>query len=121
MKDIIRQRNDLDRKATVNLAEGKVGLAINHYNAKGNIHIKKDSDVLDAVVRKYSEYVTQGKINDTLVLSYARKDVATLNDSIRNMLVENKNLTLGSSIDINIPKGMDAQEAKSKRFTVGEK
>ena len=121
MKGVVRQKDELDRKATVNLAEGKVGLAINHYNAKNNIHIKKDYEILDAVVGKYSEYVNQDKINDTLVLSYARKDVAQLNDSIRNMLVENKKLSLGNSININIPKGMDSQEAQSKRFAVGEK
>ena len=121
MKEIFRQTNIGDKEATVNLAEGKIGLAINHYNTKNNIHIKKEYEVLDAVVSKYSEYVTQDKINDTLVLSYARKDVATLNDSIRGMLVENKNISLGNSIDINIPKGMHSQESQSKRFAVGEK
>ncbi|MEY8715470.1 AAA family ATPase [Francisella philomiragia] len=70
MKDVIRQKDELDRKATVNLAEGKVGLAINHYNAKNNIHIKQDYEVLDSLVGKYSEYVKQDKVNDTLVLSY---------------------------------------------------
>ena len=121
MKEVVRQKDELDRKATVNLAEGKIGLAINHYNTQNNIHIKRDHEVLDSVVSKYSEYVTQDKINDTLVLSYARKDVAQLNDSIRNMLVENKKISLGNSININIPKGMDSQEAQSKRFAVGEK
>ena len=121
MKEIFRQTNIDDKKATVNLAEGKVGIAINHYNDKGCIHIKNESEVLDLVVSKYSEYVAQDKINDTLVLSYARKDVAELNDSIRNMLVENKKLSLGNNVNINIPKGKDELEHQSKRFAVGEK
>ena len=121
MKGIIRQKDELDCDATVNLAEGKVGEAMDHYNDKNNIHIKKDSEVLESILSKYYEYVTQDKINHTLVLSYARKDVAELNDSIRNMLVENKKLSLGNNIDINIPKGLDSQEAQSKRFAVGDK
>jgi len=121
MKEIFRQNNIDDKKATVNLAEGKVGIAINHYNDKGCIHIKNESEVLDLVVSKYSEYVAQDKINDTLVLSYARKDVAELNDSIRKMLVENKKLSLGNNVNIAIPKGKDELEHQSKRFAVGEK
>ena len=96
MKGVVRQNDIEDRKQTVNLAEGKVGLAINHYNAKNNIHIKKDYEVLDSLVSKYSEYVNKDKINDTLVLSYARKDVDKLNTSIREYLTENKHLSLAS-------------------------
>lgn len=121
MKGVVRQKDISDREQTVNLAEGKVGLAVNHYNAKGNIHIKQDYDVLDSLVSKYSEYIAQDKINDTLVLSYARKDVEKLNSSIRELLVDSKNISLGQSISIDVSNNRDEVDIKNKRFAVGEK
>ena len=121
MKDVIRQKDNLDRKATVNLAEGKVGLAINHYNSKNAIHIKNEDEVLRLLVSKYSEYVAQGKLNDTLVLSYTRKDVEKLNSSIRSLLVDNKNISVGQNINIDVSNGRGNLESKNKRFAIGEK
>lgn len=121
MKDVIRQKDDLDRKATVNLADGKVGLAINHYNAKNAIHIKNEDEVLSSLVSKYSEYVAQDKVNDTLVLSYTRKDVEKLNNSIRDLLVDSKNISVGQGINIDVSNGRGNSESKNKRFAVGEK
>ncbi|OIN85056.1 viral (Super1) RNA helicase family protein [Francisella sp. TX07-6608] len=122
LKQIRRQRDAQDQQATVDLAEGRVGKAVDHYQSKGNVHFASSEKVFDVVVDKYADYVKQGKKNDTLVLSYTRDDVRKLNIQIRDYLVKNNQISLGTSVDIAIPRGLlRKDEIHSNRITVGEK
>ena len=116
MKDIVRQKNTLDRQASIDLAEGKVGLAIDHYDAKKQVHFASSASILDSLVNKYSEYLDQHKMNDTLVLSYSRKDVAEANKAIRGLLVSRNSVSIGDKFQVSSGNGN-----KELRFSVGEK
>ena len=122
LKDIYRQLDAEDKKATINLAEGRIGNAIDHYNSKGNIHFESFDRIFVSAVDKYLDYVKAGELEQTLALAHTKKDVHQLNIDIRNNLIESNRMSIGNNIDVSIPKGfLQKNETQSRRFAVGEK
>ena len=122
LKDIYRQLDVEDKKATINLAEGRIGNAIDHYNSKGNIHFESSDRIFVSAVDKYLDYVKAGELEQTLALAHTKKDVHQLNIDIRNNLIESNRMSIGNNIDVSIPKGfLQKNETQSRRFAVGEK
>ena len=122
LKDIYRQLDAEDKKATINLAEGRIGNAIDHYNSKGNIHFESSDRIFVSAVDKYLDYVKAGELEQTLALAHTKKDVHQLNIDIRNNLIESNRMSIGNNIDVSIPKGfLQKNEIQSRRFAVGEK
>jgi ATP-dependent exoDNAse (exonuclease V) alpha subunit len=124
LKDITRQVDDKDKLATVNLGEGKTGLAIQHYADKDCIFIQNkelnEQAIVDEFIgyldRKYDNKSDNYKIKDSIVLAYTREDVLNLNTQIRSKLVDLKLVDKGIDVNINV----DKQDIV-KSFGVGDR
>ena len=121
MKNIFRQKSNEDVTASIDLAESRVGKAIDNYADRDKIHFRTKDAILRDIVGQYMDYVRNGEMDETLVLSYTRKDVDKLNEAIRNNLVYDRRLSFGLKIELEIPKGLSNNEFKSRRFAVGDK
>ncbi|MBK2270193.1 AAA family ATPase [Francisella philomiragia] len=123
MKSITRQKDERDQKATVWCGQGKLGLAINHYYDKGNIHIQSKEDNHQAIISKYESYLNSNAVSDTLMLAFTRRDVAVLNDKAREVLLKKGFVTEGINIGINSSnsKSKTLMITDQKSFSVGDR
>lgn len=93
MRDIRRQHDLEDRKASQNLAIGKVGLAVDHYHQKGQLHLMPEEEAKAALLAFWQSDLKnshQPNFDDRIVLAFTRKQVAELNLLIRDHLIAQK-------------------------------
>ena len=138
MKEITRQQDDGDKKATVNLGERKTGLAIDHYYDKGCVHIQSTEDNHQSIIAKYNGYLDEtfydSKISsernfdtaDTLMLAYTRADVEALNDKARDTLLDRGLVSHGIDIAVNLDNKYTKKKdvvshTHTKNFGAGER
>lgn len=86
IQTIYRQKEEWQRKATLELAGGNINEALALYDAKGYIHFEKTA--LDAQLKIVSDWLKLNKelsvpINEILLITHSNADVATLNELIR--------------------------------------
>lgn len=84
LENIKRQQSIGDRQASLHLAKGQVGYALDHYADKQAVFFL-DNPVDQLIVDWQCD-------KDTLLLSYTRKSVAMLNERARALLKENDDL-----------------------------
>lgn len=82
LSNIIRQVDKDDRQASLNLASGKVGLAIDHYDQKGCITLEEAKKAQLAIVKKWRELNQESVI----MLAHKNLDVMLLNNLAREYL-----------------------------------
>ena len=134
MKDIQRQVDILDQVATRNLGLGDTGKAIDYYHDKGNIHIQNTENNIKDIVAKYSSLLDQSyydkkleknvnyQVKDTLMLTYTRADVNSLNVKARDVLLARG--LISDSVDIQISLSSNKNnknDYSTKSFGVGER
>ncbi|HAU1108895.1 TPA: Ti-type conjugative transfer relaxase TraA [Legionella pneumophila] len=92
LENIQRQQDVGDRQASLDLAKGDIGKAIQHYQDKGAITIADTKlQALEQVIVDWKQDLKTTNIADTIILSYTRKAVNQLNDQAREALIaENK-------------------------------
>ncbi|HAT2149843.1 Ti-type conjugative transfer relaxase TraA [Legionella pneumophila] len=92
LENIQRQQDVGDRQASLDLAKGDIGKAIQHYQDKGAITIADTKlQALEQVIVDWKQDLETTNMADTIILSYTRKAVNHLNDKAREALIaENK-------------------------------
>jgi len=97
MNEIKRQKDVLDREATKDLAQGKIGLAIDHYLKKDRVLLGDDSEIKVALLSQWKECIENSN-QSTFILAFKNEQVNELNALAREHLKE-KNL-LGESYQL---------------------
>jgi Ti-type conjugative transfer relaxase TraA len=91
LENIRRQIDPEDRKASLDLANGKIHQALSHYDSKGAI---KFSDSLElatgAVIKDWGQQLTKENIKSSTILSFTKRSVSALNSQAREALKELK-------------------------------
>lgn len=98
MRQIKRQKDPLDCQASMNLAAGKVGLAIDHYVSKNQFHLVDAEKVHHQLMASWTAGLSAG-LENQIILAQTRAQVGELNRLARESLLE-KNLvaTKGKSV-----------------------
>ena len=85
LTEIHRQKEDWQKQASLDLAEGRMNDAIEAYRTRGNVIETADTD--SAILRLAEDYMADFELNgDTvsrLALAHRRKDVHAINQTIR--------------------------------------
>lgn len=84
----IKRQNDLaDRQASLDLAKGEVGRALEHYQSKGAVCFEENRDLaIEAMVYDWQQDVNKENLNDSILLSFSRAAVKQLNTQARQCL-----------------------------------
>ncbi|MEO0379299.1 MAG: AAA family ATPase [Pseudomonadota bacterium] len=88
LKEVRRQKEDWQRRATHDLSQGNTAIAVAAYRKAGVVsdHIKQD-DAVEALAERYAiDTLRSHKDTARIALSHKRKDVHALNQSIRTAL-----------------------------------
>ncbi|EEZ95942.1 Ti-type conjugative transfer relaxase TraA [Legionella longbeachae] len=92
LENIKRQKDMEDRKASLNLAKGKIDEALNHYHNKGAVSFYETStDATNQLVRDWEKDISKESLKDSIMLAFSRAAVADLNDKAHQALLD-KNL-----------------------------
>ncbi len=87
LSEIRRQRQEWQRQASINLAEGRCADAIETYRQQGFVSTAIDTP--EAIVKLAQDYVTDMELNGSgvsrLALTHRRKDVHAINQAIRSL------------------------------------
>jgi Ti-type conjugative transfer relaxase TraA len=87
LETIYRQREQWMREASLNLARGRIGMAIDAYIANGRIVASQSkAEAVTNLIADWTRDYDQSKT--TLILAHLRRDVRMLNDLAREKLVE---------------------------------
>ena len=99
IQHIYRQQETWQREATVHLAAGKIGLAIDAYHAHENIHFKNDtSEAIEQLTQALVAHRNMHPdidIKEYLTIAYENKDVDALNRMIRNSRITSNEIAEG--------------------------
>lgn len=88
LEQIRRQRDEGDRKASMNLAKGEIATALNHYAQKGAIRFAEDaSGSQDAMVNAWASAIEQvDDCQNNMMLAFSRAAVYSMNEQAREHL-----------------------------------
>lgn len=96
LSEIRRQRQEWQRQASSNLAEGRCADAIETYRQQGFVSTAVDTP--EAISKLAQDYVTDMELNGSgvsrLALTHRRKDVHAINQAIRSMRKSGGDLTI---------------------------
>jgi ATP-dependent exoDNAse (exonuclease V) alpha subunit len=90
MSNIQRQHSLEDRKASQNLAQGKIGLAIDHYQHQAQLHLLPEAEAKTKLIDAWEQSLTD-KLEDQVILAHKRDQVKEFNLMAREKLLS-KNL-----------------------------
>jgi len=101
LTEVRRQKSDWQRKASQDLAEGRIEAAMNTYVKHGAIHKTQDRD--HAIAQLVDDYVADiekhGTSKSRLALAHRRKDVHAINQGIKAALREKQGAKSETLID----------------------
>ena len=84
LDNIRRQTDEGDRRASLDLAKGRIADAIQYYDSKGAINFAEtSSDAITKMVQSWSENLNSDTIKDHIMLSFTRAAVSSLNAEAR--------------------------------------
>jgi Ti-type conjugative transfer relaxase TraA len=87
--NIRRQRDEGDRMASLALARGEVGDAVNHYAKKEAVHFcNGQDDAADSLVKAWQQHLTPESVKQHIMLAFSRSAVETLNTKGREAAIE---------------------------------
>ncbi|CAM4501945.1 MAG: ATP-dependent RecD-like DNA helicase [Legionella sp.] len=88
LENIKRQLDVGDRQASMNLAKGEIDRAIQHYQSKQAIVMAETSDkAAELLITDWKKDLDATGLADTIMLSFTRKAVNSLNDRARETLI----------------------------------
>lgn len=91
MNRIMRQIDEKDAVATLQLSKGHVQDAIDHYNSKNQVHLlQTEVDAKNALILDYQKHLEQtdfAGIQNQLILAHKNTDVISLNNLAREILL----------------------------------
>lgn len=94
LTEIHRQKEDWQKQASLNLAEGRIEQALDAYEARG--HVVETRNTETAISKLVYDYVRDAKDSSDppsrLALTYRRKDVYAINQGIREAMKANGKL-----------------------------
>lgn len=103
MQNIQRQVEPLDRQASMNLADGKIGLAIDHYAKHGQFELHDADTAMDKLIDAWQRSLGHPKDNSAgnnksnhcnvenqVILAHTKKQTAELNARARQVMLERK-------------------------------
>ena len=99
IQHIYRQQEAWQRAATVHLAAGQIGLAIDAYHAHENTHFKNDTS--ETIKQLTQDWLAHRKthsdtdIKEYLAIAYENKDVDAINRMIRNSRIASNEIAEG--------------------------
>lgn len=98
---IHRQKERWQKAATLRLARGEVGLAVDAYTARECVHLAQtENETLNKLVLDWKTSLdTHKSLKEQLVIAYRNKDVDTLNIQLRQVLLDAKQLAFGFSVN----------------------
>ncbi|MFO1259169.1 MAG: Ti-type conjugative transfer relaxase TraA [Gammaproteobacteria bacterium] len=109
LDEVIRQKNENHKAATVCFGEGKTGEGVAIYEREGAIQFKPDRKAsIEMVAKQWAE----DKSNDKLMLALMREDVLSLNKLAREQLIHEGKLEVGKAYRV---------DSGERLFSVGEK
>lgn len=90
MNKIMRQKDASDCAATLQLAKGDIGHAIDHYCHKNQVHLlKKATDAQKALIADWKNTLQKNQdLSTQLILAHSKADVTTLNTLARESLIK---------------------------------
>jgi Ti-type conjugative transfer relaxase TraA len=87
--NIRRQRDEGDRMASLALARGEVGEAVNHYAKKEAVHFCNGQDeAADSLVKAWQQHLTPESVKQHIMLAFSRAAVETLNAKGREAAIK---------------------------------
>jgi len=133
--EIRRQKQDWQRQASMDFANGNIETALKAYDKKGFITKSENEDEaitslvedyiadlkgtnsVKKIFNKQSDHIADdyNKQSSRLILAHRRKDVAKLNDAIREKLLAENQMSKDSELTYNTASGKK-QFAKGDRF-----
>nr|WP_248295687.1 Ti-type conjugative transfer relaxase TraA [Legionella pneumophila] len=86
----IKRQNDLgDRLASINMAKGMIGEAVDHYHEKGAIVFSETTEAAaQNLIHDWQADITKTNLQDSVVLAFTRASVGYLNEQARLALKE---------------------------------
>lgn len=86
----IKRQNDLeDRKASLNLAKGKIDEALTHYHKKGAIDFSNTpEEASNKLIEEWQQDISKKTLKDSIMLAFSRAAVADLNDKAHQALLD---------------------------------
>lgn len=89
LENITRQQDAGDRQASLNMARGNITEALNHYHAKGGVHLHETPEAAsEQLIADWQKQVKSDTLKDSILLAFTRKAVADLNDKARQVLID---------------------------------
>ena len=89
MQDIKRQKDPLDREASQQLAQGKIGLALDHYQTNGQLILDSEAIIQERLISDWQKSL-DGNIDKQIILAHTRAQTAILNRQARQILLDHK-------------------------------
>lgn len=91
MQNIMRQKDPLDRQASQQLAQGKIGLALDHYEAKNQLIFDDEAAIQDRLIESWQKGLDKG-IDKQVILAHTRAQTGELNRKARQSLLNHKQI-----------------------------
>ncbi len=105
LENVIRQKIDWQRQATVELSTRQHSKALNRYYAHGHIHEHQTrQDAMNAIVESWNNYKTQNPQKSIVMMAYRNLDVLELNLKARDKLIEQDRINTNNSVTIDTEK-----------------
>ena len=89
MQDIKRQKDPLDREASQQLAQGKIGLALNHYQKRDQLILDTEEIIQERLINDWQKAL-EGGVDKQIILAHTRAQTAVLNQQARQILLDYK-------------------------------
>lgn len=89
LQNIQRQIDPKDREASQNLAQGKIDLAIKHYQKQGKFTITDPDNAKSQLISAWQKTLKDG-IENQIILAHSKTQTRTLNLMAREKLIEQK-------------------------------
>ena len=111
LKEILRQRDDWQKDATKNLAEGNIKEALQAYDNYDLVHeYKTKRDAINSMLEEWQETRSNLPDKSQLLLAYTRSDVRELNKQARSIRKDNQELGDEKVISTNAGNKIFAEE-----------
>ena len=89
MNHIMRQRDPGDAAATLLLAKGDIGQALDHYIAQNQVHFLKDNETaISELVTDWANHLKHSSLPQQIILAHTNQDVQQLNAAAREHLIK---------------------------------
>lgn len=94
LKNVVRQKKDWQRDATVELSTHRHGKAIDRYNDHGFVCAHETRETaMQTIIKRWNEYQDCNPNKTSLIMAYRRVDVLAMNLMARELLLENNRIS----------------------------